>query len=684
MDKNDFDVDFDFEKDMGFDPEEFLNSDDPGEFDLSQFDDEDLGGEEQPKAQKPQEDFQDFELDDQELTPEDYENYDLDQQEFAQEDGFDPYAQDDGAPQDEGDYAEGDDFGEDLYFPRREHREPEEGQEDYPQEEYPQEDYPPENAPYGEDYGTGPVEEPSTREDRKRLKLPKIKLPAKKQKPEKPQKPQKPSLFSKFLSWYMEPINRRKNPEPDLVGEDGRRRRRKRPTKMQIFKEAYLPVVIAGVAVLLVISFVSGALTNAFKNKKIKDEKDQQASIAASQEADQAAQLFQSLLSEAETKATVYDYTGAIEVLDSYTGSDEGHKAELNAKKAAYLNEKAKLVEWKDVNAIPNLSFHVLMQDPVRAYADKENGGQYNRNFVSTEEFSKILDQLYNNGYVLVDMKHFVASNQDLTGSMNFAYDPIYLPEGKKPVMLTETMVNYFEYMVDGNKDGEPDAMGAGFANKLVLDGNGDIKAAYVDMSNQSLVGDYDLVPILETFIKAHPDFSYKGSRATLAVTGSQGVFGYRTDSSYSSKGEDQRQAQIAEAKVVADALREKGYTLACYSYANKDYKQLSVKEISADIQSFTSQVVPVIGEVDTIVFARGTDIDDYSSNKFTVLYDAGYRYFVGATTQEIKTDINITYVHQKRLMVTGNAMAWRSNLFTNYFDCNVVLDMANRVNVPN
>ena len=131
MDKNDFDVDFDFEKDMGFDPEEFLNSDDPGEFDLSQFDDEDLGGEEQPKDQKPQEDFQDFELDDQELTPEDYENYDLDQQEFAQEDEFDPYAQDDGAPQDEGDYAEGDDFGEDLYFPRRERREPEEGQEDH-------------------------------------------------------------------------------------------------------------------------------------------------------------------------------------------------------------------------------------------------------------------------------------------------------------------------------------------------------------------------------------------------------------------------------------------------------------------------------------------------------------------------------------------------------------------------
>ena len=294
------------------------------------------------------------------------------------------------------------------------------------------------------------------------------------------------------------------------------------------------------------------------------------------------------------------------------------------------------------------------------------------------------MTQLYNNGYVLVDFKSFVGSNQDLTGSMNFAYNSIYLPEGKKPVMITETMVNYFEYMVDGNKDGEPDAMGAGFANKLVLDSSGNIKAEYVDGSNQTQTGDYDLVPILETFIASHPDFVYKGSRATLAVSGSQGVFGYRTDSSYvASKGDQYRQEQVAQAKVVVDALREKGYTIACYSYANKDYKQLSVNEIRTDIQNFTSQAIPVLGDVDTIVFARGTDIDDYSGNKFSVLYDAGYRYFVGASS-EIKTDINITYVHQSRLMVTGNALAWHSNLFTNYFDCNVVLDVSTRGNVPN
>ena len=141
--------------------------------------------------------------------------------------------------------------------------------------------------------------------------------------------------------------------------------------------------------------------------------------------------------------------------------------------------------------------------------------------------------KLYTGGYVLVDFNSFIASNEDLTGNRNFSYNPVLLPEGKKPIMITETMVNYFDYMIDGNKDGEPDAGGAGFASKLIVDTNGDIKAQMVDASGQTQVGDFDLVPVLETFISEHPDFSYRGARATLAVTGTQGIFGYRTNTSY-------------------------------------------------------------------------------------------------------------------------------------------------------
>ena len=60
MAKNEFDPDFDFEKEYGFDPNEFLDSDLDADIDFSQFD------EEQPNAApeaETEEDFSDFDLD---------------------------------------------------------------------------------------------------------------------------------------------------------------------------------------------------------------------------------------------------------------------------------------------------------------------------------------------------------------------------------------------------------------------------------------------------------------------------------------------------------------------------------------------------------------------------------------------------------------------------------------------
>ena len=66
---------------------------------------------------------------------------------------------------------------------------------------------------------------------------------------------------------------------------------------------------------------------------------------------------------------------------------------------------------------------------------------------------------------------------------------------------------------------------GDGCASKLVLDENGEVKNEYVDADGNVLVGDYDLVPLLDSFIKEHPDFSYHGRKGILAMTGYNGVW---------------------------------------------------------------------------------------------------------------------------------------------------------------
>ena len=455
-------------------------------------------------------------------------------------------------------------------------------------------------------------------------------------------------------------------------------RRRRRKSKAQIFKEVYLPPIIVCVSLILVITFLIGSVSNVIALKQIENEKAQMQLSESLSAAAQAEQENQRILEQAEKMAAEYNYEDAITLLDSV--GDLTEHPDLQAKRAEYINTMTSLMEYNNPHDIPNLSFHLLIHDLATALKSEQYGGSYNKNFVSTSEFAKILENLYRNGYVLVDFESFVGSKMDINGNEQFEPVPIYLPADKKPVMITETMVNYFDYMIDLNDDDAPDH--SGFASKLIVDGNGDIKAEYVDANGQTNVGNYDLVPILEDFIETHPDFSYRGARAILAVTGHEGVFGHRINSAVvANKGNDYWEKEVAGAKEVTNALREKGYTIACYTYKNDAYAGWSVAQISADLQSWTTQITPVIGNVDTFVFAKTSNITDYAGAAFQTMYQSGFRYFISNGDAPM-TQVNPTYVRQNRLMVTGETMQHYSSRFTGLFDCAAILEVTIRGNV--
>ncbi len=444
------------------------------------------------------------------------------------------------------------------------------------------------------------------------------------------------------------------------------RRRRKR-TKEQIFKEVYLPPIIAGVALLLILVMVIGAIVRAVGsgsgNERGNDKQsEEQAALDAEAE---------SLMAEAEILAAGYDYTAAIALLDTFSGEQSAYPEMLTAR-SSYVQAQSQLIEWRDPASVPNLSFHVLIADPARAFTNESFGKNYNKNFVTTDEFEKILQQLYENNYVLVSLDDVIFSTTT-DGSTTYSANTIYLPDGKKPIMITETMVNYYSYMVDSDKDGTPDAGGAGFASKLVLDENGEITAEMVASDGNTVRGNYDLVPILEAFIDEHPDFSYHGARATLAVSGYDGIFGYRVKSGDA--------AEIEAAKTLVAALRDQGYIIACYTYEDINYSKASATEIQADLQKWNAEITPILGPVDVIVFAKATDITDYSGNQYNVLYNAGFRCFIGTgTTASAK--VTDEYFHQRRIMVTGTQMAHGSTVYSSYFNAMAVLN-SSRGNVP-
>ena len=675
MGKNDFDIDFSFDDDYNFDPKAFLGTEEyDKDIDLNAFSDEELGL--TPPKQKEEGSFdldEDVEADDfLNMADQEYEEEEYDEEEDIPEDVSaeeEISSEEDISPEEEllsSEETEETDMNDEMEYEEQEVLdEPVEYDEENPAEY--EEDAPVE---YEED-------EVPEQKQKKSAKLPKVTVP----KITLP-KPKAPAFLTKFFDLYFAPVIHKELQEEPV---DPNKPRRRRKTRQQIFKEFYLPPILVCVSFILVLSFIIGSLSNVIALKQIEEEAKKNQLDASISAAELTEQQNERIVAEAEALAAQYNYQAAKDLLNSINGGDLTAYPEIGTKVAEYSTIQSQLVEHKEPSLIPNLSFHVLIADPTRAFKDQELGGSYNKNLVTCDEFSKILSELYNNGYVLVDFDSFAASNTDLDGNQKFYIDPILLPEGKKPVMITETMVNYFAYMNDGDGDGMADSNGDGFASRLVVDGYGNIKAEYIDAQGQTQVGNYDLVPILEDFIAAHPDFSYRGARATLAFTGHEGVFGYRCNTTYiGTKGQDFYDQQVAGAQMITNALREKGYTLACYTYSNEAYAGYSVAQISNSLTSWTNEVTNIIGPVDTFVFAKTSNITDFSGQAFNVMYTSGFRYFIGHNNKPY-AEVNTTYVRQNRLMVTGENMVHYASQFTdlNLFNPNVVLDLANRGNVP-
>ena len=95
----------------------------------------------------------------------------------------------------------------------------------------------------------------------------------------------------------------------------------------------------------------------------------------------------------------------------------------------------------------------------------------------------------------------------------------------KIPFVLSQDDVCYYHYM-----DGD------GFASKLVVDDEGKVRNEYVEDDGSISIGDYDMVPLIDRFVEKHPDFSYRGAKGIVALTGYNGILGYRTDSSYETR----------------------------------------------------------------------------------------------------------------------------------------------------
>lgn len=439
-------------------------------------------------------------------------------------------------------------------------------------------------------------------------------------------------------------------------------RRERKNNKAKHITQAYFPALMLVVALVGVILIIAGAL----RGSSSREEQAANNSTVPSDtlSSDQLAVLDEGrrIMDKATIRAAQYDYDGAIALLNSFSGdpaSIDGMQEAL----ASYTSAKDSLVLWPDNSNIPHLSFQPLVADTDRAFDSDSNESSYKSYNFTVAQFTEILQQMYNNGYVLVSMHDIAIAMTDSDG--NTTYEPIgiYLPEGKKPLLLSQVPVNYYRDTVDGDDDGVPDAKGDGFACRLTLDSAGNVTSEMVNAQGETVQGLFDIVPVLDSFIQQHPDFSYRGAKAILGVTGYDGVLGYRGDA-------------LPQAQAVAQALIADGYSFACFSYGSIPYGSSSLEDVQSDLQKWQNEIVPIIGPTDTLFYVSGSDIAEtgsaYSGEKYDALYTAGFRYFVSMGSQ-VRADFADAYVRQLRTTVNPSKLADSPALFKPYFNASEI-----------
>lgn len=480
-----------------------------------------------------------------------------------------------------------------------------------------------------------------------------------------------------------------------------RRRRRKRRPKWQRMLRKYWPPIRFGLVIVIFLLIVSLGITTVVKqfraDSKDKDPdsglsqgpgQEEQTTPAPEDKIQEAADL---LVAEADKVAAGYDYQGAIEMLTAFEYYDE--VPALAEKIKEYQAEDAKLVTYSNMNQITHVFFHSLIVDPERAFDGDEDEDGYNLYMTTCDEFWKILESMYERGYVLVSPYDVAYEVEDPNGNY-FVNGIIRLPEGKKPFLMSQDDLNYYSYMIGtGSGVGETpvfaDTQGDGFASRIVIGEDGYPTCEYMDENGNITYGDYDLVPLLEKFCQEHPDFSYHGARAILGVTGYEGVFGYRTKPSYEAAlGSEKYQQECEEAKKVAQCLRDHGWVLASHSYGHPAYGNISAERVEKDSDKWENTVQPIVGDCDVILYPHGSDIAGaekytFDNAKFEALYEDGYRYFFNVDSNTYWVQLGSNYYRGGRRNLDGYRMYHNPDRLKDLFNVEDVFDEARPTPVP-
>ena len=345
-----------------------------------------------------------------------------------------------------------------------------------------------------------------------------------------------------------------------------------------------------------------------------------------------------------------------------------------------YWSEDQLTQAWGPDQVVEHLFFHPVIAYPEFAFSDavpKDRQEGLDDWMVTVDEYNKILQSVYDKGYVLVDIGDVWSETTGEDGQPKMVKNTLYLPEGKKPLILSYDDTNYYDYMLQN-----------GFAYKLIIGEDGKIASWGKDPQGNEVVSrDLDAIPILDKFVEEHPDFSPFGAKGCLSLTGYQGILGYRTQTdtkSWTEAQEANRQKEIEAVKPIIAELKRTGWTFGSHTWGHIRLGTKSLESIQADTQRWFDEVGSLVGPTTILFYPHGErpDGNDWQNTGpvFQYLQSQGFRVFASVGIESfsyIKKDI--CAVICDRLHPDGTTLRHSRDRYLQFYDAKDIMDVTVR-----
>ena len=295
--------------------------------------------------------------------------------------------------------------------------------------------------------------------------------------------------------------------------------------------------------------------------------------------------------------------------------------------------------------------------------------------YLTTSEFEKILENLYERDYVLVDPENLIDSS-----------DPTFLlernlkvPKGKKPLVVVIENLQY-----------NATAYNCGTCRRLVLNDENQVCGEYRNSSGETIVSrTAESIGILDTFVERHPDFTYDGAKGIISVSGYEACFGYVVSQD---EVDDRNSARVASnlpqinppadeiaynrdrVTEIVRSLKDNGWQFASCTYSYiEDCRNTEKQILVDDTEKWLDQIGSLFGEVHMLVYPNGNYI--YGTDDRAVYYkNHGFRIFFGGGATPYYT-YGDNYLYLDRAMMSYKTLTRKA--YEELFDYNEIIDPA-------